>query len=100
MTKEQINTYASKYKRNQRILAFIILFIIIGIDVASIAGGVLLCMNSSIPLKVLGTVLIILGLLILLIGFKFIKFIRDIKYIPNKEAAKKYCEIHGIADNE
>lgn len=100
MTKEEIINYASKYKKNQKLLCVIISMFIVLLGITFTGIGIYLCLDKKILIKVIGIVMITAGFLDFMLGIRFIKFsFNNIKYMQNREAAARYCKIHGISQN-
>lgn len=97
MTREEIIEYANKYKKNQRILTIIVSIFIILLGLSFLGIGIYLCLDEKILIKVIGIIMITAGFLDFMLGVRFIKFsLNNIKYMQNRDAAIKYCKIHGI----
>ena len=97
MTKEEIINYANKYKKNQRILTIIVSIFIIILGLVFLGIGIFLCLDEKILIKIIGVVMITAGFLDFMLGIRFIRFsYNNIKYMHNRDAATRYCKIHGI----
>lgn len=97
MTKEEIEIYAKIYKRNQKIISFIISIVIIILGIGFSVGGIILGINEKILYKIFGVVLMTASVIDFIITYRFIKFsYNSIKYTSSRDAALKYCKVHDI----
>lgn len=98
MNKEQVLEYSNKYKKIQKRISIIVTIIIFLVAALALGFGIYLCINiyNSFT-KILGIILVAVGFLALFFGYKFIRFTwNNLKYMDNKAAAEKYCQIHNV----
>lgn len=98
MTKEEMKSYADRYRKTMRGLSIglSIFIFIIAIILFSVAVIFFIYGDSAI-MYALGGVMIILGIVDTLGGIKLIKYSKK-KFIKmsDKECAIHYCKIHGF----
>lgn len=98
MNKEQVLEYSNRYKKVQKRFAFIVTIVLFLISAGALAGGICLVLaqiNSFT--KILGIILVAVGIFGLFMTYKFIRFTwNNLKYMDNRDAAEKYCQIHNI----
>lgn len=96
MDKEKIEEYSKKYKSVQKKLSVVVMIFIILVGLVFLAGGIYFCFNENKILKFVGIVMIVAGVLNVALGIKFNSFSqKNLKELPEKEAAKRYCKITG-----
>lgn len=97
MTKEKVLEYSKKYKKIQKRIAIIVTISILIIGIAALAGGICFCiLDINKYTKVIGIILIVVALLDIFLGIKFIRFtLNNLKYMSSKEAAERYYKITG-----
>lgn len=98
MNKEQVLEYSNRYKKVQKRFAVIVTIVMFIIGAAALAGGIYLVVRQINSFtKILGIILVAFGFLALFMSYKFIRFTwNNLKYMDNKDAAEKYCQIHNI----
>lgn len=98
MEKEKILEYSNKYKKTAYRISIVVMIFLILLGLALFGVGCWLCiLKKNTTISIVGTIMIIVGMLIIYLSIKFIRFTKDnLKYMDDKTAAKKYCKIMDI----
>ena len=95
--KELIKQYAEKYKKISKILSIIFTILIIALGIFMIWLGLIIILNNSFWLMLsIGIILFACTALDIGLAIKFFLFSwKNLKYMPSRRAAERYCKITG-----
>lgn len=98
MTKEEVKIYADKYRKTQKVLYKIFsgFIFLISLGLFTAATFLIIYSNNDTIIYVVSIIMILLGLVDIFVGIKFIKYSKKrFNTISDMDAAKNYCRIHG-----
>ncbi|MBQ9124489.1 MAG: hypothetical protein IJY14_02240 [Acholeplasmatales bacterium] len=98
MQKEKILEYSNKYKKIAYRISVVAMIFLVLLGLAFFGVGCWLCiLREGTVITIVGTIMIVAGMLDIYFSIKFIRFTKDnLKYMNDKKAAGKYCKIMGI----
>ena len=99
MTKEEMKIYADKYRKTQTKLSLGMSIFVFIIAVILTVAAVLLMIyaDGSYIIYTVGGIMLILAIVDTFVGVKFIGLSKTkFKTMKDKEAAERYCKIHGF----
>ncbi len=97
MNKEKMIEYSKHYKSVQKKLSVLVMIFIIIIGLICLGVGLVLCLYKATTARiVIGSILCGVGAFNIYLGIKFnIVSQRNLKYMSDSEAARRYSKITG-----
>ncbi len=96
MDKQTMEEYSKRYKSVQKKLSIGVMIFIVLIGGLFLGFGIYFCLKIEFALKIVGIIMVVAGFFNIFLGVRFNIFSqKNLREMPPKEAAKRYCKITG-----